>query len=91
MEETSKITLINDLGEEEEFFVVEQTRLNNTDYLLVTVDETGDTDAYILKDVSAKEDEEAVYEFVDDDTELDALADIFAQLLDEEADIADQE
>lgn len=89
MEETSKITLINDLGEEEEFFVVEQTRLNNTDYLLVTVDETGDTDAYILKDVSAKEDEEAVYEFVDDDTELDALADIFAQLLDEEADIAD--
>ena len=89
MEETSKITLTDDLGEKEEFFVVEQTRLNNTDYLLVTADETGDTDAYILKDVSAKEDEEAIYEFVDDDTELDALADIFAQLLDEEADIAD--
>ena len=87
MEETSKITLINDLGEREEFFVVEQTRLNNTDYLLVTEEENGDSDAYILKDVSAKDDEEAVYEFVEDDTELDALADIFAELLDEEADI----
>ena len=87
MEETSKITLINDLGEREEFFVVEQTRLNNTDYLLVTEAESGDSDAYILKDVSAKDDEEAVYEFVEDDTELDVLADIFAELLDEEADI----
>lgn len=87
MEETSKITLINDLGEREEFFVVEQTRLNNTDYLLVTEEESGDSDAYILKDVSAKDDEEAVYEFVEDDTELDVLADIFAELLDEEADI----
>ena len=88
MEETSKITLINEFGEKEEFFVVEQTRLNDTDYLLVAEKETGDTDAYILKDISSKDDEEAVYEFVEDDTELDALADIFAQLLDEEADIA---
>ena len=88
MEETSKITLLNDSGQEEEFFVVEQTRLNNIDYLLVAEKETGDTDAYILKDVSSKEDEEAVYEFVEDDTELDVLADIFAQLLDEEADIS---
>ena len=87
MEETSKIVLVNESGGEEEFFVVEQTRLNNTDYLLVAEEETGDTDAYILKDVSSKDSEEAVYEFVEDDTELDALADIFAQLLDEEADI----
>ena len=88
MEETSKITLLDEFGKKEEFFVVEQTRLNDTDYLLVAEEETGDTDAYILKDVSSKEDEEAVYEFVEDDTELDVLADIFAQLLDEEADIS---
>lgn len=89
MEETSKITLLDEFGQKEEFFVIEQTRLNNIDYLLVAEEETGDTDAYILKDVSSKKDEEAVYEFVEDDTELDVLADIFAQLLDEEADISD--
>lgn len=87
MEESSRITLVNEFGEKEEFFVVEQTRLNNTNYLLVAEDETGDTDAYILKDVAPESSEEAVYEFVEDDTELDALADVFAQLLEDEADI----
>lgn len=87
MEESSRITLVNEFGEKEEFFVVEQTRLNNTNYLLVAEDETGDTDAYILKDVAPESSEEAVYEFVEDDTELDVLADVFAQLLEDEADI----
>ena len=31
-----------------ELYVLEQTRLNGADYLLVTVDEEGDSDALIL-------------------------------------------
>ena len=87
MEESNKLTLTDEFGEKEEFFVIEQTTLGDIDYLLVAVKETGDTDAYILKDVSSKDDLDAVYEFVEDDEELDAVADIFAQLLDQELDI----
>lgn len=80
-----KIKFIPD-GEEEavEFFVVEETRLRGVNYLLVTEseDETEDADAYILKDLSAQEDAEAVYEFVDDDEELETLSGLFEKLLD---------
>ena len=68
-----------------ELYVLEQTRLNGADYLLVTVDEEGDSDALILKDTSAQGEEDAVYTVVEQ--ELNAVAKIFAELLGEEADI----
>ncbi len=70
-----------------EFYVLEQTRVNNVDYLLVTVDEEGDSDALILKDTSAPEELDAVYQVVEEDEELNAVAKIFAELLGEEAKI----
>ena len=80
-----KIKFIPD-GEEEaaEFFVLEQTRLHGVNYLLVTesAEETEDADAYILKDLSADEDTEAIYEFVDDDEELRTVSEIFEKLMD---------
>lgn len=80
-----KIKFIPD-GEEEaaEFFVLEQTRLQGVNYLLVTesAEETEDADAYILKDLSADEDTEAIYEFVDDDEELRTVSEIFEKLMD---------
>ena len=80
-----KIKFIPD-GEMEaaEFFVIEQTKLRGVSYLLVTEsdDETEDADAYILRDMSAEDDAEAIYEFVDDDDELDAVAELFEKLLD---------
>ena len=48
---------------------------------MVTDKEEGDSEALILKDVSKNEDEQAVYEIVSDDTELNALADIFESLV----------
>ena len=48
-----------------------------------TPDGEEEADAYILKDVSDPESEEAIYEFVEDDRELEALADIFAELLED--------
>lgn len=83
--ETIKITAED--GEIIEFVVLEQTRLNGTNYLLVTEDEEYDDDeeaaAYILKDISKAEDQEAIYEFVEDDDEMNALADVFSELVED--------
>ncbi|SHI54298.1 DUF1292 domain-containing protein [Parasporobacterium paucivorans] len=72
-------------GEEIEMFVIEQTRVNNMEYLLVTEseDDGEEAEAYILKDLSCPEEEEAVYEFVEDDAELKYVSDIFAELLED--------
>ncbi len=64
-----------------EFFVLEETKLSGEHYLLVTEQEEGDTDAYILKEVQGEDEEEAVYEFVEDESVLDVLSDIFAEML----------
>ena len=64
-----------------EFYVLEQTKIGGASYLLVTEEEEGDSDALILKDVSMPEDAEAVYEIVEDETELDAVAAVFENIL----------
>ncbi len=64
------------------FYVLEQTRLGGVNYLLVTEEEEGDSQAYILKDLSAEADEEAVYEIVSEEKELDAVAAVFEDILD---------
>ncbi len=63
------------------FYVLEETRVAGVNYLLVA--ESGDDEAecYILKDTSAAEDAEAVYEMVEDDETLEALSKVFAELL----------
>ena len=82
-----KIVFTAEDGENIELFVVEQTKFNGKDYLLVTESEADDAEAYILKDVSDSSDAEANYEFVDDDDELDALAGIFSELLDDDTEL----
>lgn len=66
-----------------EFYVLEQTTVAGVNYILVTDTEEGDGDALILKDVSEKDAEEAVYDIVSDDKELNAIAAIFENLLDD--------
>ncbi|MCI5741339.1 MAG: DUF1292 domain-containing protein [Lachnospiraceae bacterium] len=68
-----------------DFYVLEQTRISNVDYLLVTVDETGDTDALILKDISQSQDADALYEIVEEEAELNAVAKVFSELIGDEA------
>jgi hypothetical protein len=65
------------------FYVLEQTRLGGVDYLLVTDAETGDGEALIMRDTSASEEEEAVYEIVTDDEELNAVAAVFENMMDD--------
>ncbi|MDW2799335.1 DUF1292 domain-containing protein [Clostridium boliviensis] len=82
--EEKKITLTNDDGEEIVFYVLEETRINGMNYLLVTdtTDEDEEGECYILKDLSKRDEEEALYEFVEDDNEIDYLFKIFSELLD---------
>ena len=65
------------------FFVLEETRISGMDYILVADTLEGDGNCYILKDVSEAESPEAVYEMVENSSELDYLMGIFSQLLDD--------
>ena len=73
------------IGEDKpaDFYVLEQTRIGGCSYLLVTDREDGDSDAWILKDVSTDGDEEALYEIVEDEVTLRAVAEVFEQMLDD--------
>ena len=85
--EEKKITLVTDDGGAVDFYVLEETRINGMSYLLVTDaadDEEGE--CYILKDLSESDDADALYEFVEDDNEIDYLFKIFSELL-EDADV----
>ena len=66
-----------------EFFVLEQTRISGVNYILVADSEEDDGEALILKDLSKDGEEEALYEIVDDDDELNAVARVFQEMLDD--------
>ena len=66
-----------------DFYVLEQTRIGGFSYLLVTDQEEGNSDAWILRDLSADGEEEAVYEIVEDEEQLQAVAKVFEQMLDD--------
>lgn len=76
-----KVTFCPEGEEPVEFYVLEQTRISGVDYILVTDSQEDDAQALILKDTSKPEDKEAVYDIVEDDTELEALAKVFKDLL----------
>ncbi|MCI6498543.1 DUF1292 domain-containing protein [Lachnospiraceae bacterium HCP1S3_C3] len=82
-----KLSFVDEAGEETEVYVIEETKINNMNYLLVTesdeTDEDEELEAYIFKDVSDAEDEEAVYQMVDDDAELAYVSKIFDELLED--------
>lgn len=79
-----EITFTTEDGETVVFQVLEQTRLGGVDYLLVsTGNEEEEEEALILKDISQPTDEEAIYDIVEDDRELEMVAGIFRELLDD--------
>lgn len=78
-----KIKFTLDTQESVEFYVLEQTKLNGDQYILVTDTQEGDGEALILKEISQEGAEENIYEIVDDDTEMSAVAAIFENLLDD--------
>ena len=78
-----KISFTRPDEEPVDFYVLEQTRLGGSNYLLVTDKEEGDAEALILKDLSSDDEIEGVYEIVSDDQELNAVAAIFEDILED--------
>ena len=72
-----------EMQEEVDFFVLEQTKVNGISYILVTDSEEDDEECLIVKDTSEENAPESVYEIVDDDVELTAIAKVFEELLED--------
>ena len=68
---------------EDEFFVLEQTKINGATYILVTDSEEDDAECLILKETGVEEQTDKMYEIVEDDTELLAVSKVFEELLED--------
>ena len=78
-----KITLMSE-DDKIELFILEETRISGVNYILASESEDDDeAEVYILKDTSKDSEEDAIYEFVEDDDELNAVAKVFSELLDD--------
>ena len=83
MSKLEKITFFPEGEDPVEFYVLEQTRIGGINYILVTDFEDGDGEALILKDMSKDGEEESLYAIVSDDAELNAVAGVFENMLDD--------
>lgn len=81
-----QLEFITDDNEKVIFYILEETRVNGMNYILVSESDDEEAECYILKDVSSQEESEAVYEFVENDEELESVFKIFEELLDDEED-----
>lgn len=76
------ITLVTKENETIELIPIEQTKINGIAYLLAG-DSVDEETAYILKDLSKEEDKTSVYEIIEDEKEINLLAKIFEELLED--------
>ena len=78
------INFFTDEGEEIPFYIIEQTTLAGKDFLLVTDSDTQEDEAqvYIMQEIS-DQDDQTIYEFVEDEAQLEALSKVFEELLDD--------
>lgn len=86
MEELETIVITFEDGDEAEFFVLEQTQLMGKNYYLVlpAEEDTEESECYILKEnVDSQDEEYGMYEFVEDESELQSLVPIFEELLED--------
>lgn len=68
---------------EDEFFVLEETKIGGTAYILVTDSQDDDAACLILKEIPQEGTKESVYEIVEDETELLAVSKVFEELLED--------
>lgn len=82
--EDNRIIIQDGDGQDISFYVLEETKINGHNYILVTdSDEGEDGECYILKDVSCSGEEDAVYEFVEDDNEAESIFNVFTELMED--------
>ena len=88
--EKAKFTFSDGSGADE-FFVLEETKINGSAYILVVDSEEDDAECLILREVEESKDaektyedaKESVYEIVEDDVELQAVSKVFEELLED--------
>ena len=78
-----KIRFVSEEMQEIEFFVLEQTKVNGISYILVTDSEEGDAECWIMRDISAEDSSESIYDFVENEEELYAISKVFEELLED--------
>lgn len=64
-----------------EWYVIDETRINGCNYILVADAPEGDAECLILKDTAPADSKESIYEEVEDDDELDIVAGMFEEAL----------
>jgi uncharacterized protein YrzB (UPF0473 family) len=80
-DEYEYITMTGDDGNEVNFVILDETEYNGVNYLLVLEESSIDDDnaeASIIKAV-ADQDEDEIYEFIEDDTEFNTVAGLFQE------------
>ena len=80
--EKAKFTFSDGSGADE-FFVLEETKINGSAYILVVDSEEDYAECLILREVEESKDAEKTYEIVEDDTELMAVSKVFEELLED--------
>lgn len=89
MKKYESIPFLTDDGLEIEFCVIEQTRINGVNYLLVSDDlnesseEDEETLVYIMKESAEENEGMKTYEMVEDEAELASVFKIFEQLIED--------
>lgn len=85
MDKVESVVFMTDDGESVEFFVLEQTMINGTNYILVT-DDVEDEEAFVYimrENAEDVKDDLHAYEMVEDENELLSVSKLFEQLLDD--------
>ncbi len=90
MKDYATIPFYTDDGEEIELAVLEQTRINGINYLLVSAmeeedpgEDTEEAYAFILRETGSAGQDESEYEEVEDEEEFLSVSKIFEQLIDD--------
>ena len=85
MKEFASIPFYTEDGEEIELAILEQTRINGINYLMVSpVEEEGeDIYAFLLKESGSGDSSESTYEEVLDEEEMLSVSKIFEQLMED--------
>ena len=82
-EKPEKIVFYTDT-DEIEFYVIEQTRINDVNYILVADSMDDEAEALILKETVNEEDaEDVIYSEIEDDSELESISRVFSEILDD--------
>ena len=72
-----------EMNEEVDFYVLEETKVGGVSYILVTDSEDDDAECLILKETESGNEQDNLYDIVEDDNELTAVSKVFEELLED--------